>query len=108
MVGLPHRSLAFDEGKKVKDAFAKVGKAPAPGFAFLFDASGTLVWKEVFTSSWMLKQGQFCEQCALLLAGKPLIDNGPRPAAEDDDDEEEAVCADMGDLDIPGVGDDDY
>ena len=98
-------SLAFDEGKKVKDAFAKVGKAPAPGFAFLFDGAGTLVWKEVFTSSWNLKQGQFAEQCALLLAGKPLIDNGARPAESDDEDEEEAV---VGDIDIPDLDAGDY
>ena len=120
-------SLAFDEGKKVKEAFAAIGKAPAPGFLFLFDKNGVLVWKEVFhrcinqfvaarntrwlistqvfTSSWMLKQGQFAEQCALLLAGKPLIDNGARPAADDEDDEGEEIAADLGELDIPGVGD---
>ena len=98
-------SLAFDEGKKVKEAFGAIGKAPAPGFLFLFDKTGTLVWKEVFTSSWMLKQGQFAEQCALLLAGKPLIDNGARPAADDEDDEGEEIAADLGELDIPGVGD---
>ena len=28
-----------------------------------------LISTQVFTSSWMLKQGQFAEQCALLLAG---------------------------------------
>ena len=66
-------SLAFDEGKKVKEAFGAIGKAPAPGFLFLFDKTGTLVWKEVFTSSWMLKQGQFAEQCALLLAGNSAL-----------------------------------
>ena len=98
-------SLAFDEGRKVKEAFAAIGKAPAPGFLFLFDKNGVLVWKEVFTSSWMLKQGQFAEQCALLLAGKPLIDNGARPAADDEDDEGEEIAADLGELDIPGVGD---
>jgi len=98
-------SLAFDEGRKVKEAFAAIGKAPAPGFLFLFDKNGVLVWKEVFTSSWMLKQGQFAEQCALLLAGKPLIDNGARPAADEDDDEGEEIAADLGELDIPGVGD---
>jgi hypothetical protein len=53
----------------------------------------------------MLKQGQFAEQCALLLAGKPLIDNGARPAADDEDDEGEEIAADLGELDIPGVGD---
>ena len=37
-------------------------------------------------------------------AGKPLIDNGARPAA-DDDDEGEEIAADLGELDIPGVGD---
>ena len=46
-----HRSLAFDEGKKVKEAFAAIGKAPAPGFLFLFDKNGVLVWKEVFTGA---------------------------------------------------------
>jgi hypothetical protein len=46
-----HRSLAFDEGRKVKEAFAAIGKAPAPGFLFLFDKTGTLVWKEVFASA---------------------------------------------------------
>lgn len=98
-------TLAFDEGKKVKDAFAKIGKAPAPGFCFLFDKTGTLVWKEVFTSSWNLKQGQFAEQCALLLAGKPLIDNGARPAAEEEDEEEETVTCDV---DIPDLDAGDY
>ena len=44
-------SLAFDEGKKVKEAFAAIGKAPAPGFLFLFDKNGVLVWKEVFTGA---------------------------------------------------------
>ena len=34
-------SLAFDEGRKVKEAFAAIGKAPAPGFLFLFDKTGT-------------------------------------------------------------------
>ena len=38
-------------------------------------------------------------------AGKPLIDNGARPAADDDDDEGEEIAADLGELDIPGVGD---
>ena len=47
---------------------------------------------------------RFAEQCALILAGKPLIDNGPRPAVEEDEDEEE-VCAGMGDIDIPGADD---
>ena len=153
----------------MKEAFGAIGKAPAPGFLFLFDKNGVLVWKEVFhrcinqfvaarpllnhdlhaidalparrrggvglsawsrrrremqsrrrrgmhpthglistqvfTSSWMLKQGQFAEQCALLLAGKPLIDNGARPAADDEDDEGEEIAADLGELDIPGVGD---
>ena len=28
-----------------------------------------LISTQVFTSSWLLKQGQFAEQCALLLAG---------------------------------------
>ena len=44
-------SLAFDEGRKVKEAFAAIGKAPAPGFLFLFDKNGVLVWKEVFTGA---------------------------------------------------------
>ena len=44
-------SLAFDEGKKVKEAFGAIGKAPAPGFLFLFDKNGVLVWKEVFTGA---------------------------------------------------------
>ena len=38
-------------------------------------------------------------------AGKPLIDNGARPAADDEDDEGEEIAADLGELDIPGVGD---
>ena len=97
--------LAFDVGKKVRDAFGAFGKPPAPGFVFLFDKDNKLVWKEVFTSSWALKQGQFAEQCALLLKGEALIDNGDRPV-QDDDDEGEEVTADVGD--IPGIGDDDY
>ena len=32
-----------------------------------------LISTQVFTSSWMLKQGQFAEQCALLLAGSSAL-----------------------------------
>ena len=97
-------SLSFDEGKIVKDALATVGKPPAPGAAYLFGADGKLIWKEIFTSSWALKQGQFAEQCALALANKPLIDNGKMPADDEDEDEGEAVTTDVGD--IPGIGGD--
>mmetsp|Transcript_20785 Transcript_20785/g.26894 ORF Transcript_20785/g.26894 Transcript_20785/m.26894 type:complete len:244 (-) Transcript_20785:1332-2063(-) len=98
--------LAYDRDKVVRDAFIPCTvKPPAPGYALLFNPQGILVWREIFTSSWMLKQGQFAEQCKLLLDRAPLIDNGPRPP-EDDEDEEEAVTADVGD--IPGIGDDDY
>ena len=67
--------------------------------------SHLLISTQVFTSSWMLKQGQFAEQCALLLAGKPLIDNGARPAAEEEDEEEETVTCDV---DIPDLDAGDY
>jgi len=79
----------------------------APGFAFLYDKSKNMVWKEVFTSSWALKQGQFAESCALCVAGKPLFDNGERPVVEDDESEDEGEMGEMGevDLDIPGGGD---
>lgn len=93
--------LAFDEGRKVKNAFGKIAyPSPAPGFAYLFDAAGKCVWAETFTSSWALKQGQFAEQCALLLANKPLLDNGPRPDDDEDADDEEAVTTDVGDLSL--------
>ena len=94
--------LAFDEGRKVKEAFAAIGKAPAPAS---YSCSTRMAYWSGRRSSRpprMLKQGQFAEQCALLLAGKPLIDNGARPAADDEDDEGEEIAADLGELDIPG------
>mmetsp|Transcript_9856 Transcript_9856/g.34659 ORF Transcript_9856/g.34659 Transcript_9856/m.34659 type:complete len:234 (+) Transcript_9856:59-760(+) len=95
--------MAFDDKRIVKDQFAKIGHpSPAPGFAYLFDKAGVCVWAETFTSAWALKQGQFAEQCALILAGEPLMDNGPKPAAEDDEDEGEACTTDVGDLTIGG------
>ena len=96
-------SLAFDEGTTLKKAFGEFGTSPSPGFAFLFGKDGKLAWKETFTSSWTLEQGQFAEQCALLLADEPLLDNGPAPE-EEEDEGEEVAC--VGALDIPGAGDD--
>ena len=90
-------SLAFDEGKKVKDAvLAACGGSLAPGKALLY-IDGKLQWQEQFTAGWALKDGQFGEQCALALAGEPLLSNGPPPEDEGGDDGEEAVGA-IGDI----------
>eukprot|EP00621_Florenciella_sp_RCC1693_P015650 CAMPEP_0182533426 /NCGR_PEP_ID=MMETSP1323-20130603/13675_1 /TAXON_ID=236787 /ORGANISM="Florenciella parvula, Strain RCC1693" /LENGTH=239 /DNA_ID=CAMNT_0024743305 /DNA_START=44 /DNA_END=763 /DNA_ORIENTATION=- len=100
-------SLAFDEGKKVKDAIVgAVGGSLAPGRALLY-IDGELKWQEQFTAGWALKDGQFGEQCALALAGEPLIANGEPPAEEEgDEDEEEAVVG--GDFVDPMAGGGDY
>ncbi len=63
---------------------------------------GVIVWHEAFSQRKALMpggpmpHGQFNTQLENLLAGKPLIDNGPEPKEEDDDDGE--VMA--GDLDL--------
>ena len=100
-------SLAFDEGKKVKDAIiGAVGGSLAPGRALLY-IDGELKWQEQFTAGWALKDGQFGGQCALALAGEPLIANGEPPAEEEgDEDEEEAVVG--GDFVDPMAGGGDY
>ena len=60
-------TLAYDAGSAVKKSIMETCglNTIAPGFAFLYDKSKNMVWKEVFTSSWALKQGQFAESCAL-------------------------------------------
>lgn len=97
--------LAFDEGKKVKEAIvAACGGSLAPGKALLY-MDGKMVWSEQFTAGWALKQGQFGEQCALAMAGEPLLSNGAKPEEEgDDDDEEEEAVGDGVALDIPDFG----
>ena len=84
-------TLAYDAGSAVKKSIMETCglNTIAPGFAFLYDKSKNMVWKEVFTSSWALKQGQFAESCALCVAGKPLFDNGERPVVEDDESEDD-------------------
>lgn len=92
--------LAFDEGKLVKDALVgSLGGSLAPGKALLY-VDGKLVWAEQFTAGYMLKQGQFAEQCALALAGASLLSNGAKPVEEEEDEsDEECVVGD--DVDIP-------
>ena len=97
-------SLAFDEGKKVKEAIVgAVGGSLAPGRALLY-IDGELKWQEQFTAGWALKDGQFAEQCALAVAGEALISNGEPPAEEEGGDEEEAIGGDFVD-DMAATGD---
>eukprot|EP00614_Pseudopedinella_elastica_P031636 CAMPEP_0172615988 /NCGR_PEP_ID=MMETSP1068-20121228/62634_1 /TAXON_ID=35684 /ORGANISM="Pseudopedinella elastica, Strain CCMP716" /LENGTH=483 /DNA_ID=CAMNT_0013421291 /DNA_START=41 /DNA_END=1492 /DNA_ORIENTATION=+ len=98
--------LAFDAGKKLKDeVLASCGGTLAPGKALLY-VDGKLAWQEQFTAGWALKQGLFGEQCALALAGKPLLSFGDEPEApEAEAGEEEAVGA-TGDIpDFSATGD---
>jgi len=84
--------LAYDEGKVVGNAFKTLSalNTMSAGMAYIVDASGTIVWREGFTSSWFLEHGQFSEQLALLLDGKDLIDNGEAPKDDDEEVDEDA------------------
>jgi hypothetical protein len=95
--------LAFDDGKVVGGAVAKVcgGASAAPGKALLY-VGGKLVWTEQFTSGWALSQGLFAEQCALALANKPLLSNGPAPEEEEDVGEAVGVVGDIPDFSAAG------
>lgn len=83
---------AFDPDKKVGNAFLAITSASCivPGMAYLINSYGIIVWREVFTSSYYLHEGQFIEQCKLLLAAKPLLDNGKTPEGADDEEEDDA------------------
>jgi hypothetical protein len=87
---------AYDPGKKLNGALKRIGMygSIGPGFCLLVDGTGTIKWKEQFTSSWFLANGQFEEQVRRKLAGEKLMDNGPRP--EGDENEEEEITADVG------------
>ena len=60
-----------------------------------------IVWREQFSQLHPVRKGQFAEQARRLLAGEPLLSNGPRPVAQDEDDDE--INAKMADMDDDGL-----
>lgn len=84
--------LAFDADKVVGKAFQALSglNMMSAGMAYIVNAEGTIVWREGFTSSWLLENGQFPEQLALLLEGKDLVDNGAAPDEDEGEVDEEA------------------
>lgn len=95
-------ALAYDPDKKVKTAFQKATGLVSVGASacFLVDGSGTIVWREQFSQGHLLEKGQITEQTRRLLAGEPLLSNGPRPKDDDDSDDES-------DMDMGGPDSDD-
>jgi len=98
---------AYDPGKKVNSAFKRNAMLSSigPGFCMIIDRMGTVVWKEQFTSSWFLAQGQFEEQLRRYVEGEKLLNNGPRPEGEGDDEEE--ISVEVGGDEFDAFADDD-
>lgn len=101
---------AYDPGKKFNGALKRAAMVGSigPGYCLLVDKVGTIKWKEQFTSSYFLANGQFEEQVRRITEGEKLMDNGPRP--EGDGDEEEEISVEVGgdefDAFADGDGDD--
>ena len=89
-------AMAHDAGKKFNEALLNVQgddrdvTSIGAGLCFIVQ-EGKIVWKEQFSSSWALGQGQFIGQLENVIAGKPLQDNGANPEQK----QEEEVTADF-------------
>ena len=83
-------AMAHDAGKKFNEALLNVQgddrdvTSIGAGICFIVQ-EGKIVWKEQFSSSWALGQGQFIGQLERALAGAPLQDNGPNPAQKQEE-----------------------
>lgn len=83
--------LAYDPNKEFRTALNEVSGQSKAGVSttLVVDAEGVIVWKEQFSLMHPLEKGQLRRQLERLLAGEPLVSNGPCPvSAEDEDDGE--------------------
>jgi len=100
-------TMAHDAGKKFNEAVLNLQgenrdvTSIGAGICFIVQ-EGKIVWKEQFSSSWALKQGQFIGQLQNIVEGKPLHDNGANPVQV----AEETVDVDVGDDPFASGGDD--
>ena len=89
-------AMAHDAGKKFNEALLNVQgddrDVTSIGASLCFILQdGKIVWKEQFSSSWAVGQGQFIGQLQNLKEGKDLEDNGANPVQV----EEETVQGDF-------------
>jgi hypothetical protein len=63
-----------------------MGRAVGPSTVILVDGGGTIVWREQFSQYHAVQDGQLAVQIKRLLAGAPLVRNGPRPVQETEAD----------------------
>jgi len=83
-------AMAFDVGKVVGTACKELSKLNmmSAGMAYILNKEGTIVWREGFSSSWVLDNGQFGEQLRRVLKGEALIDNGAAPDDKEEEDDD--------------------
>jgi len=81
--------LAWDEDKKVKNAFMKACRLNSLGASatFIVDKKGNFIWREQFGQGYAPKKGQLREQLRRHCAGESLLSNGLKPVDEDDDED---------------------
>ena len=89
-------TMAHDGGKKFNEAVLNLQgenrDVTSIGASLCFILQdGKIVWKEQFSSSWAVGQGQFIGQLQNLKEGKDLVDNGANPVQV----EEETVQGDF-------------
>merc|ERR1712113_437698 len=84
--------MAWDNDFQVKKAVMETTctKLLTPGTAFLVDKDNKIVWKEVFTPTYTLKDSMLAEQCDKISRGEELFTWGPDPNVDDDEEEEAA------------------
>ena len=96
--------LAWDEDKKVKNAFMKACRLNSLGASatFIVDKKGNFIWREQFGQGYAPKKGQLREQLRRHCAGESLLSNGLKPVDEDDDEDladgESRIVQDRGTL----------
>lgn len=97
--------LAWDSGKKVKEAFRKLSGLMSLGVSatFIIDRDGSVVWREQFGQGYFPPdKGQLAEQLRRVVLKEELLSNGPKPKADDEDDEDEEET-----MEVPDGDDDD-
>jgi len=85
-------ALAWDDGKKVANAFKEALGIAALGipWGFIIDANGNIAWHEQFSQfTHPIHKSDFPVQLENVAAGKPLKKNGAKPVAQVEEEVEE-------------------
>eukprot|EP00041_Stephanoeca_diplocostata_P013017 m.221412 g.221412 ORF g.221412 m.221412 type:complete len:484 (+) comp19188_c0_seq3:291-1742(+) len=97
--------LAFDVAKSFRSALRATTGLLAVGVSMVFivDKNDTIVWREQFSQTHAVGDGQLADQLQRLVDGQPLLSNGPRPTATEDDASEEENGTDVDSADSDGL-----